>query len=65
MGSPLEKNPPKWVVTTENIPKKNGKYQPKNKEELIYLAVNKDVALGDIDVSPITDMSRLFGETLQ
>ena len=60
MGSPLEKNPPKWVVTTENIPKENSKYQPKNKEELIYLAVSKDVALGDIDISLITDMSRLF-----
>ncbi|WP_334086485.1 BspA family leucine-rich repeat surface protein [Helicobacter typhlonius] len=60
MHSPLEKNLPKWVVTTENIPKENGKYQPKNKEELIYLAVSKDVALGDIDVSLITDMAQLF-----
>lgn len=60
MGSPLEKNPPKWVQLLINVPKENGKYQPKNKGELVYLVVSKDVALGDIDVSLITDMSCLF-----
>lgn len=35
-------------------------YIPKNKKELYELIINKEIYLGDIDVSQITDMSGLF-----
>ena len=36
------------------------KYQPKTKKELKQLIENERIKLGEIDVSLITDMSKLF-----
>ena len=41
------------------------KYQPETKEELIQLVNNKKIQLGEIDTSKITDMSKLFENSMR
>ena len=48
-------------ISYKNKPSKIAfKYHPKTKEELLRLCRDKNVYLGDIDTSKITDMSCLF-----
>lgn len=48
---------PKWLDIPE---KKDGKYKPVTRLQLFALVYDKDVALADIDISEITDLSGLF-----
>lgn len=48
---------PKWLVPCK---KENGKYKPNTKLELIILVNDKNINLGDIDISNINDLSLLF-----
>ena len=48
---------PKWLDIPE---KKDGKYKPVTRLQLFALVYDEDVALADIDISEITDLSGLF-----
>ncbi len=48
---------PKWLDIPE---KKDGKYKPVTRLQLFALVYDEDVALFDIDISEITDLSGLF-----
>ncbi len=48
------------VATVKENVKRKFKYHPETKEELLKLCRDKNVYLGDIDTSKITDMSDLF-----
>ncbi len=48
---------PKWLDIPEN---KDGKYKPVTRLQLFALVYDEDVALADIDISEITDLSGLF-----
>ena len=48
------------VATVKGNVKRKFKYHPETKEELLKLCRDKNVYLGDIDTSKITDMSKLF-----
>ena len=47
-------------ATEQEVTTKNGKLVPKDRKELMKLVNDKNIHLGDIDTSKITDMSWLF-----
>ncbi|RDU71088.1 hypothetical protein CQA57_07945 [Helicobacter anseris] len=49
-----------YLAYQNHILKKNGKFLPKNREQLLRLVKNEYIRLNMIDTSEITDMSNLF-----
>ena len=60
--TPLMKNPPKWIRAKFDAlyNAKLNKYQPINRDELIFLCAFEIIHLGDIDTSQIDDMMHIF-----
>lgn len=76
-GSPLALDPPKWVLRVQGyyedmsdegiaqrteIAFQNGKFHPKDRNELIALLKFQNLKLDRIDTSAVTDMRALFAE---
>ena len=58
--APKESSVKEKVATVKENVKRKFKYHPETKSELLKLCRDKNVYLGDIDTSKITDMSDLF-----